>query len=110
MATRSCRRGPATAWCGTGALSRAIASRRSTFFQLEKSECVAPANLVPVILADGRGIEPLRGVVDIFERPIRRKHDAIGAHHHHRAQECGCAEVAGRGDMEIVLKVVADPL
>ena len=45
--------------------------------QLQKCLGVVPTDLLTVRFADRGAVEPLRGVIDILERPIRREQDSI---------------------------------
>src|SRR4051812_38706344 len=61
----------------------------SRAFQLEQLERVGPPDLDSVFLADGRGVEPDGGMVDVLERPVGGEQDAIGAHRHHGVEQRG---------------------
>ena len=56
---------------------RVLHGRLFILTQLEQPHRVSATDLKTIWLADGAGIEPTRGVIDILERPVDGKHDAI---------------------------------
>ena len=55
-------------------------------------------------------IEPHRAVLDAFERVVDREHGGVGADLSEGAQQRGGREVAGGGDKDLRVKVVAREL
>ena len=47
--------------------------------ELKHAQRVVSSDLDPVRLADGGVVEPLRGVIDVLERPVRGEQNAIGS-------------------------------
>ncbi len=45
--------------------------------ELEQVDRIAPADLQTIVLADAGAVEPVGGVIDIFERPVNREQDAV---------------------------------
>src|SRR5580658_10291143 len=82
----------------------------SSIPQPEQPPRILPTDLHPIVLADRAGIEPHRGVVDVLERPVGRKHDAVGADFQHGVVERLRVEIARRGDVEIFAEVIAESL
>src|SRR5262245_43755753 len=46
--------------------------------ELEQAESIEAADLEPVGFADAGGVEPIRRVIDVLQRPIGREQDTIG--------------------------------
>jgi hypothetical protein len=53
------------------------------------------------------GIEPERGVVDILERLVGGKHDAVRADHEHGLDQRLGVEISRSAEMEIGAEVIA---
>ena len=56
----------------------------------------------------GQAVEPVRGVVDVFERPVGREHDPVGADFQHGVEQRRGVEIARRRDMEIFAEIIAN--
>src|SRR6266571_2820240 len=84
--------------------------QRAVVFELEQPEGVIPSDLSSVRLADGCAVEPLRGVIDILEGPIRREQDSICADLKQGIDERLGAEVSRRRQIEMLVEVFADLL
>src|SRR5262245_903743 len=101
------RRGPK---CETGfPLARERRVRRF-LGKPEQPLRVRPPDLHPIGLADRAGVEPERGVVDVLERPVGGKEDAVRADLEDRVEQRLRAEVARGGEVEVVAEVVAELL
>src|SRR6185312_9842844 len=74
--------------------SRPARGVRSIVPQLEQAPRVGAADLEPVVLADGAGIEPVGGVIDVLEWPVGGEHDAVGADFQHGVHQRLGAEIA----------------
>ena len=45
--------------------------------ELEQVNGVAATDLQAIVLADARAVEPVRGMIDVFERPVDREQNAV---------------------------------
>jgi len=43
--------------------------------ELEQVDGIAPADLVAIVLADAGAVEPVGGMIDVFERPVDREQE-----------------------------------
>src|ERR1051326_3507794 len=71
----------------------ATGRRPSLVPELKQSPRIGAADLDAVVFADGAGVEPVGGVVDVFERPVGREHDAVGADFQHGVDQRLGAEI-----------------
>src|SRR5215510_8507030 len=78
--------------------------------ELEQVDRVAPADLQAIVLADAGAVEPVGGVIDIFERPVNREQDAVGPDLENGIDQRLRAEIARGGQEEVGVEVVADLL
>ena len=77
-------------------------------FSLNSFSRIGAADLQAIGFADGRDIEPVRGVIDILEWPVGREQDAVGADLEDCVDQRLGAEIAGRGDPEIFLEILGE--
>src|SRR6185437_1935257 len=84
----------ATAWSGIRKRSSTIACAELAKRQLEQLDRVAAADFDAVGLADIGLVEPLRAFTDVLERPVDRKHHAVGPDHGHGIDHCRGVEIA----------------
>src|SRR5689334_19548621 len=110
MATRFRLHARATAWSGTRRRSSTIACAELAKRQLEQLDCVAAADFDAVGLADVDLVEPLRAFTDVLERPVDRKHHAVGTHHGHGVDQRRRVEIAGCRQMEMLAEIVCHAL
>ena len=45
--------------------------------EFEQVDRIAPADLQAVVLADAGAVEPVGGVIDVFERPVDREQKTV---------------------------------
>ena len=76
--------------------------------QIEKLDGIGSSNLQAIRFGDGGGVEPVRRVVGIFKGPVAGKEDSIGTHFQYGVYQGLGSKVARRGEIEIVLEVLAD--
>lgn len=79
--------------------------KRASQVQLKQLGRIGPSDLDPVALADCGNIEPIRRMIDVLERPVGRKQDAIGSHFQNGVDQRLRAEISGCCEIEIVLEI-----
>ena len=77
--------------------------------QLEQAHGVQAPDLEPVVLADARGIEPIGGVIDVFEGPIDREQDAVAADLQNGVDQGLGAEIPRGGEKEVGMRCNCRP-
>src|SRR5947207_4657761 len=78
--------------------------------QLEQLARIIAPDLGAIGFADRTDIEPLRGVIDILERPVCRKHDAVRTQHQDRVDQRLGLKIPGGGDVKVAAEIIAHPL
>src|SRR5437762_10430751 len=76
--------------------------------ELEQVDGIAPADLQAIVLADAGAVEPVGGMIDVFERPVDREQDTIRSYFEDGIDQRLRAEIARRGQEEVGVEVVAD--
>src|ERR1700712_3238630 len=94
-------------FCGLRNLARL---QRTLVGKLEQPQRVFSSDLFPISFADGGAVEPLRGMIDVLERPIRGKQNSIGADLEQRIDQRLGTKVSRRGQIEMLIEVLADLL
>lgn len=82
----------------------------TVLLQLEKLLSVILANLRPVALTHFSTIEPATSIVKCFERTVDTEEYAVNAHFRQTEIQRVRLEVAGRGDVDVLVEVLSDCL
>src|SRR2546430_722045 len=91
-----------------GLMDVLFGENRLAKIELEQVDGIAPADLVAIVLADAGAVEPVGGMIDVFERPVDREQDAIRSDFEDGIDQRLRAEIARSGQEEIRVEVVAD--
>ena len=86
------------------------ATADSAEIELEQVDGIAPADLQAIVLADAGAVEPVGGVIDVFERPVDREQNAVRSDLENGIDQRLGAEIARSGQEEVGVEVVADLL
>src|SRR5262249_1524473 len=78
--------------------------------KLEQLARIIASDFATISFTDRADIEPGGGVIDVLERPVSRKHDAVRAEHQDRIDQRLGMKISGRGDVEIAAEIIAHPL
>src|SRR5215216_2798232 len=76
--------------------------------ELEQVDGIAPADLQAIVLADAGAVEPVGGVVDVFERPVDREQKTVRSDLEDGLDQRLRAKITRRGQEEVGVEVVAD--
>src|SRR5436309_2045195 len=91
-----------------GLMDVLFGENRLAKIELEQVDGIAPADLVAIVLADAGAVEPVGGMIDVFERPVDREQDAIRSDFEDGIDQRLRAEIARSGQEEVGVEVVAD--
>src|SRR5215207_5962558 len=93
-----------------GLMDVLFGENRLAKIELEQVDGVAPADLHAIVLADAGAVEPVGGVVDVFERPVDREQKAVRSDLEDGIDQRLGAEIARRGQEEVGVEILADLL